>query len=169
MGGFDSEIGWPQYLDEKNTRLQNYFRLVRDNSIVLQKELPLKRSGEQHIPIIDAMENDHQCLLELNIPNKGLISGVADDVVVEVPALVSSRGVQGIQVGELPKKLMLHVINPRINKMEQILYAYTHRDNGSLVLSLLEDNRSRGFEQARALIDELLSQPWNKEAQEYYR
>ena len=126
-------------------------------------------SGEQHIPIIDSIANDKEKILQLNIPNKNSISGIPDDVVVEIPAVVSGRGVQGIHVGTLPKRLMLYVMIPRMMRMEQILQAFKEGDRKSLILALMEDPRTKSYEQARSLVDELLAQPWNAEAARHYR
>ena len=129
----------------------------------------MKKSGEQHIAIIDALENDKECLLELNVENDGLIDWIGDDVIVEIPALVSSKGIQGLRIGRLPGKLMHHVVNPRINRMERVLHAYLQRDRNSLLLSLMEDNRSSNLDNASALLETLLEQPWNESARQHYR
>ncbi len=86
-----------------------------------------------------------------------------------VPAVVSKRGVQAIRVGSLPKRLMLHVMVPRMLRMEQILQAFLEGDRRSLLLMLMEDYGTKEFENAKALIDELLAQPWNTEAFEHYK
>ena len=125
-------------------------------------------SGEQHIPIIDAIANDKEMTLQLNIPNRGSIVGIPDDVVVEIPAVVSGRGIQGVQIGELPKRLMSYVLIPRMRRMEHILQAFVERDRKSLLFMLMEDPRTTSFEQAEALVDELLAQPWNSDAATHY-
>jgi alpha-galactosidase/6-phospho-beta-glucosidase family protein len=53
--------------------------------------------------------------------------------------------------------------------MEQILQAYLERDRESLVLMNMEDPRAKSFDQTQALLDELLSQPWNAEAAKHYK
>ncbi len=125
-------------------------------------------SGEQHIPVIDAIAHDKETVLQLNIPNKGSIMDIPDDVVVEIPAVVSGRGIQGIHVGKLPKRLMSYVMIPRMRRMEHILQAFLEEDRKSLLLLLMEDPRTRSLEQAKALLDELLAQPWNSEAAAHY-
>lgn len=42
-------------------------------------------------------------------------------------------------------------------------------DRKTLVLMLMNDPRTRSFEQAKRLIDTLLAQPWNVEAAAHYR
>jgi alpha-galactosidase len=168
-GGFDSEIGWSIYLEYREKILKKMECLFRDRSASLTKEFPPVPSGEQHIPIIDSVANDKEKILQLNIPNRGAIPGIPDDVIVEIPAVVSGRGIQGIQVGTLPTRLMSYVIMPRMIRMERILQAFLEGDRKSLVLMLMDDPRTESYEKAKALVDELLAQPWNAEAAEHYR
>ena len=133
------------------------------------QELPPQTSGEQHIPFVNAIANDHETTLVLNIPNKGSIEGIPADVLVEVPAVVSGRGVQAVHVGPLPAKLMNNVILKRMSQMESILEAYVDGDRSALILWLMADPRTRSYEQAKGLIDKLLDMPWNLKAKKHYR
>ena len=45
---------------------------------------------------------------------------------------------------------------------------FLERHRESLVLMNMEDPRAKSFDQAQALLDELLSQPWNAEAAKHY-
>ena len=127
-GGFDSEIGWSLYLSSLEEKSKKMRKLADDSSVSLIDEYPSSKSGEQHIIIIDAIANDKESRFQLNIPNNGAIAGIPDDVAVEIPVIVSGRGIQGIQIGELPKDLMLDVMIPRMRRMEQILQAFKERD-----------------------------------------
>ena len=168
-GGFDSEIGWKIYLDRREKILKKMYEFARDPSASLTEEFPPVMSGEQHIPIIDAIANDKEAMLQLNIRNKAAILGIPDDVVVEIPVVVSGRGIQSVHVGKLPRRLMLYVMMPRMRRMEQILQAFIEGDRKSLLLMLLEDPRTKSYEQSKALLDELLAQPWNSEAANHYK
>ena len=168
-GGFDSEIGWTKYLDGKPEAYEKMKGFARDPDVVLTEELPLKVSGEQHIRIIDAIANDKETMLELNIPNNGCINGIPDDVLVEIPVVVSGGGFQGVMVGDFPARVMHNVMIPRWVRMENILEAFLTGDRRPLVLSLMDDGRTQSYEQAKGLIDLLLDQPWNEEAAKHYR
>ncbi|MCD6529710.1 alpha-glucosidase/alpha-galactosidase [Candidatus Bathyarchaeota archaeon] len=168
-GGFDSEVGWSLYLKLREEKLKKLVDLIGDSSISLVREFPPVPSEEQHVPIIDAIANNKRRTLQLNVPNRGLIPGIPDDVVVEVPVVVDGRGLRGIRVERLPKRLMLHVIMPRMRRMEQILQAFREGDRTTLLLMLMEDPRTKSFQQAKALLEELLAQPWNVETRKHYR
>ncbi|MGQ9514474.1 MAG: family 4 glycosyl hydrolase [Thermoproteota archaeon] len=168
-GGFDSKIGWSIYLKERERGLKRMQKIFGTPSTSLTDVFPPVMSGEQHIPIIDAIANDKETILELNIPNRGAISGIPDDVVVEIPVVVSRRGIQGVHVGQLPKRLMLDIMIPRMLRMEKILHAFICGDRKSLLLTILEDHRSQSFERSKALLEKILAQPWNREASKHYR
>jgi len=59
-------------------------------------------NGEQIVSIIDALENDRTGHPQVNVPYRGAPAGIPDDMVVEVPAIVSGRGIQPLHVGALP-------------------------------------------------------------------
>ena len=167
-GGFDSEICWNEYLARKDDQRLAIQEVIKNGTPIIEK-YPLRRSNEQHIRIIEAMETDQYTRLTLNIPNNGCIPGIQDDMLVEVPAMVSARGIQGIKMPAFPSKLMNNVIIPRACRANNILEAYHNGDRDLLVMELMNDHRTRSYEQAKGLIDELLAQEWNKEADEHYR
>jgi alpha-galactosidase len=144
-------------------------RLANDPDVKLTEELPLKGSGEQHIQIIDAVTNNKEMVLQLNIPNDGSIKGLPADALVEIPVVVSGGGVQGVIVGEIPPLVMHNVIVPRWIRMENIHNAYLTGDRRPLLLSLMDDPRTTSYEQAKGLLDTLFDQPWNREAAEHYK
>jgi alpha-galactosidase len=169
QGGFDSEIGWSFYLSRKAQQHKDLAELAKDPDSPLMEMFPLQRSEEQHIDFINAVVNNTGEKLQLNIPNNGSINSVPDDVLVEIPAAVSANGITGDIIGGLPNIVMQQVLIPRWQRMENLHYAFVNRDRKALVLGLAQDHRTRSYEQAEKLIDTLLAQPWNKEAEEHYR
>lgn len=168
-GGFDSEIGWSRYLGNKPKAQEKMATLASTPDSPLLEELPLQASGEQHIQVVDAITNDNELILQLNIPNNGAIAGIPDDVLVEIPAVVNGRGIHGVQVGKMPPLVMNNVLLPRMARMENILDAYLRGDRRPLLLSLMDDPRTQSYDQAKGLLDTLLEQPWNVEANKHYR
>lgn len=103
------------------------------------------------------------------MPNNGSIEGIPDDIFVEIPVLCNANGIHNMKIGKLPYKVMNQVILPRLAAAQSIMDAYEHHDREMLVLMLCADHRTKSYEQAKALVDELLDQPWNKGAKEHYR
>lgn len=167
-GGFDSEIGWKSYLDKKGTKQLNLNEIVASNKSVMEAYRP-SATVEEHIPFIDSMANGSEKILILNVPNRGSIDGLPDDILVEIPVICNGNGIRNVQVGKLPDKLMNGIILPRLARAQSILSAYENRDREMLVLMIAEDHRTTSYEQAKDLVDELLAQPWNEEANKHYQ
>ncbi len=56
---------------------------------------------ERVIPVIDGIVSDSGYEeVAVNIPNKGLISGLPEFIVVEVPGIINKDGIRGIPVGD---------------------------------------------------------------------
>ena len=121
------------------------------------------KTREQQVPIIDALTNDVEGQFQVNVPNNGALPGVADDVVVESPAVINGKGSQPLRVDPLPKKVMLEQLLPTILGMERGLEAYTTGDRRMLLFNALENQQTRSYQQAAAALDELLAQPENEE------
>ena len=168
LGGFDSEIGWQQYLEKLQQNLENIAAAVRDEQRPISEALPLKHSGELQLPLIDSLTNDVERTIQVNVPNNGAIQGIPADVVVEGQAVISGKGIQLLQVGKLPETLMMQVMLPRWILMEQTLSAYLRRDYHLLRTIILEDHRTKSAPQADRLIEEMLAMPHNAEVAHWY-
>jgi len=171
-GGVDSDLGWTWY--KKNhlkASTDKSFRLASDKDVNLLQEFPPDvKSGEQHIQFIDALVNGNKERFVLNIPNKGpIIPGIPEDVVVEVPVTVDRKGMHPEEINPpIPKRIMNMYLAPRMLRMEWALEAFISGDKRILQEILVRDPRTKSFEQAEAVIDEILVLPFNKEMKKHY-
>jgi len=124
---------------------------------------------EQHIPFIDSLANDHDRILTLNVLNNGSISGLPDDILVEIHVRCNAHGIFNLNMGSFPPKIMNNVMLPRLARAENIMDAFARGDRCVLYLMAAEDHRTCSFNQAKNLVDKLLSLPWNEEADKHYR
>jgi 6-phospho-beta-glucosidase len=70
-----------------------------DENTVRDAELGYARLA---LNLIEALVGGEPRTLIVNIPNRGCVSGMAEDAVVEIAARVSRDKVEGIPVGEIP-------------------------------------------------------------------
>jgi alpha-galactosidase len=70
---------------------------------------------------------------------------------------------------KLPRRLMLHVMIPRMLRMEWALEAYLTGNRDLLIEWLLNDPRTKSYRQAEQTVKEILTLPFNKEMAEHYR
>lgn len=65
----------------------------------------VERSVEYGSLIIHSIETDTTRKIYGNVPNRGVISNLPDDCIVEVPCLVDKNGIQPTMIGSLPPQL----------------------------------------------------------------
>jgi alpha-galactosidase len=170
LGGFDSEIGWAQYLQGLERNIQRIREVATDTTQRVTDLVKPERTREIQVPIIDAIANDRPGIFQVNVPNNGAIANIKADVVVEGKALVDSQGARLLHVGYLPGKLMHLVLWPRIAKAERELAAWFHGDYDLLVGTLLiDDHRTRTLEQAERYADAMLALPWNEDLRSHFK
>ncbi len=170
-GGADSDLGWAWYQNRLKASTDKSFKLAADKSINLLQEFPPEvMSGEQHIQFIDSLINGNQERFVLNIPNKGpIIPSIPEDVVVEVPVIVDQKGIHPEEINPpLPKRIIDMYLAPRRLRMEWALEAFVSGDKRILQEILIRDPRTKSFEQAEAVIEEILALPFNKEMKKHY-
>lgn len=162
-GGPDTHLARPVHVERLEKRLAQIQAASGDPGAKMTELFGTERTREQQVPIIDALTNDVEGQFQVNVPNNGALPGVADDVVVEVPAVINGKGIQPLGVDPLPKKVMLEQLLPTILRMERGLEAYRTGDRSMLLFNALENQQTRSYQQAAAALDELLAQPENEE------
>ncbi|MDB5074086.1 MAG: glycoside hydrolase family 4 [Chloroflexi bacterium] len=60
---------------------------------------------ELAIDVMDALYNDRKEVLPVNVPNRGAIPGLPDDLIVEVPGYIDRTGIVPLSHGPLPRHL----------------------------------------------------------------
>lgn len=168
LGGFDAEIGWSHYLKRLSERIDQIWQLIQDPQARLLEAFPPTATIEQQVPIIDALVNNNRGIFQINYPNQGAISGIADDVAIEGPAVIDRDGIRMVPIGALPRQLMLHTLLPRVIDMERTLMAFQSGDRRFLESILLWDHRTRTPEHGMAYLDELMEQPSNQDLKAYF-
>ena len=168
-GGQDTELSWPLYVENLERRIADIARLAQDPQASITKALGASKTREQQVPIIDGLVNDHEGQFQVNVPNHGALEGVADDVVVEVPALVNKKGIQPIHVGSLPPKILLEKILPNVLHMERELLALKTGDRSVLLWHVLDTHPTQSYDQALAVLEDVLAWPGNREMNEHFK
>ncbi len=167
----ESPSGW--YSDYFGWLASNIDRIKRVGDDVNGKVMdsfPPKFSGEVMVPMIEALACDIPRVLVGNIPNSGdFVPGVPRNFAVEIPTLVSKRGIQGIKTDGLPEPLIAHILRDRVASIEVELEAY---ETGSRVLLeqlIMMDPYTRSQEQAAKLVEDILALPFHEEMRQHYR
>ncbi len=173
-GGPDTELARPIFVSNLETVIAAVQQAVEDPRLRLA-ELAAQMlggrttTGEQIVPIIDALVNNHEGCFQVNVPNRGALEGLPDDLVVEVPAIVNQKGIQPLHVGTLPPKIMLEHILPEWLAVERELEAFKTGDRSILLWQVLDHHQTRSYEQAVAVLEDLLAMEGNEEMNKYFK
>jgi len=116
----------------------------------------LKPSGEFAFPIITAeVANRHAFIEAVNIRNDGLLDGLPDWAVVEVPAVAGADGLRGVRLGALPRGVMA-LLNTQATVQDLVVEAAVHGSRDLALQALLADPVVHSATAAEACLDELL-------------
>ena len=116
-----------------------------------------KRSGEIATHIMEATLSDENRWLEaVNIPNKGTIPNLPDDLVVEVPAYANRNGIKGHQMKALPEAVAAIIrLHGSIHKL--IVEAYQEGSKDKLMQAILIEPSVNSYRNAVDMCNEMLS------------
>ena len=141
-----------------------------DATVKLIDVFHAKLSDEPMIPLIEALAYDVQRIVVVNILNDGnFVQGVPMDFEVEIPALVSKRGIQGIHTNRLPQPVISYLLRDRVSSVELELQAYDKGDRRLLLQLIMMDPWTRSEEQAKEFLHDLPALPYHAEMQEHYK
>ncbi len=141
--------GYDFDFDEKfRVRLHKFMKGIGDGTLSIdaafdfpgQGEITIFHpSGEKELEIIKGIEfNTNAYIISVNLPNDGYITNLPNDAIVEVPAMVSGKGVYGIGMGDLPRGIASMCLN-QINIQHLVVDAGVNGDRNLLKQALLLD------------------------------
>jgi alpha-galactosidase len=142
-------------------------RWANDPKTDMVKAVGTEKTREQIVPIMDGLINNHEGYFQVNVPNHGSLTGLPDDLVVEVPAIVNQKGIQPVRVGNLPPKVMFEQILPDWLETERELLAFKTGDRSMLLYGILNHHQTKSYDAAVALLDELMNMDEVKEVEDW--
>lgn len=163
QGGFDSEEGWAQYLQDLERKTKKIELLATHNDMKFSVEFEPVHSDEQIVPLIESIACDIERVYQVNIPNTGhLIEGYPEDIVVECEAVISGAGIRGIHAGRLPSRVIAGAMNPRFIQCELVSEAICSGDLEAFRLLFLMDHETKSMLQVDKLLQEWIGDPRNR-------
>ena len=115
----------------------------------------LKPSGEVAIPIIEALAFDTAIEIDtVNMPNKGCIPGLPEDMVVELPAVVDGLGIHPKKMEPLPEAITT-MIRTQGAIHTLVIEAYAEQSRNKLLQAVLLDPTVSTYHNAVAMINEM--------------
>lgn len=151
LSGYDFELAdfWWRGLMDTVKKIANYEEDAGD--------LVKIRGGEIAFDIICDILQDRNCFREsVNIVNNGCIENLPDNSVVEVPAYVDKKGINGMKLGKLPLPAAA-ICQQQIAIQELSVDAAILGDKKLALQALLLDPVITSLDTAEKILDEFLS------------
>lgn len=113
-------------------------------------------SGEKAFAIIRGITyNTNELIEAVNIPNDGYIRNLAEDAIVEVPAIVSGKGLHGLGMGCLPRGIAA-LCSGQINVQHLVVDAGATGNKDLVMQALLVDPNVPSAKAAEGIYNELM-------------
>jgi alpha-galactosidase len=168
FGGPDTEVARPFYVENLQKRLQQMAEAANNPRARVSEIFGTTKTREQQVPIIDALTHNVAGRFQVNVPNRGTIDGIPDDVVVETQAVIDATGIHPIKPSPLPRKVLLEQVYPFWLDMERNLEAYKGGDLGMLLWEALNNHQTHTYEQAVDALQDLLAMPEHASLRAHY-
>lgn len=113
--------------------------------------------SEGAVELITAVSGNENYYDEtVNIPNRGAIANLPPEAIVEVPALVSGLGVNGIRLGAMPEPIA-ELLRREAALVEMVVETAVSGDRHLALQTLLLDPMINDIGRARAVLDSYLT------------
>lgn len=166
----DPEGWWNWYFHYGEEKVLDIRLTGADSATRVSEHFPPQKSNEVIVPIIESIACDMPRVIIANVFNTGnFVAGVPGDFQVEIPTLVSRRGVQGIQTQPLPAPLQAYILRDRVAPVNVELLAYASHSRELLFELIRMDPWTRSNDQAYRLMEDVLALPYHDEMREWYR
>jgi alpha-galactosidase len=160
---------WERFFTGGERDVAKIAQIGADQQVRVTEHFPPVMSGETVVPLIEALLCDIPRVIISNILNTGdFVPGVPADFQVEVPALVSRCGIQGIQVNPLPTAVQAHLLRDCVAPVNIELAAYQAGDRALLRELVMLDPWTHSAEQADALLNDIFALPYHAALRDHY-
>lgn len=136
------------------------FAELKDPNCVSKPAALAKRGGggysEIALGVIEAMVNDRDRWMVINVPNNGTISFLPDDAVIETGCLVNSSGIHPLKLSSIPDSVWGLVC--AVKNYEQLaVKAAVTGDRRTAYLALMAHPLVRDYGVVKPMLDEMLN------------
>jgi alpha-galactosidase len=166
----DPPAWWEQYFLSGERGVAEIAQVAAEEQMRVTEKFPPRMSGEVMVPIIESIACDIPRVIIGNIANSGeFVPGIPRDFAVEIPTLVSKRGIEGIRTQGLPKPILSHILHDRVATVNLELEAFAQGSREALLQLVQMDPWTRSEQQARDLLNDILAMPSHEALRQHYQ
>ena len=124
----------------------------------IDAELFAKEMYWEHTQLLDILVSEWDNLGQtfyINVPNRGIITNLPADVVVEVPATVDRAGIHPFALGDLPEAV-IPVLAHKTNSLDLIIEAAMEGSRKKAIQAMINDPNVNDISLAHQVVNELI-------------
>ncbi|MHA1110161.1 MAG: family 4 glycosyl hydrolase [Promethearchaeota archaeon] len=153
---------WIRLMEESgksiDRKIRRYHKKLKQGKSPKKSLLNPKPSGEQAIPIIEAIVTGNKLYgSSVNIPNSGLVTNLPQDLVIETPAWIDGDGIHGIEIGDLPKNIA-GLLRIEATIQDLCVEAILQKSKSLAINCLAMDTKVGSVDMAEKIFDDLYEQ-----------
>lgn len=165
----DPDTWFKNYFEESTTNFEKIKKAAYDPDVKAADLVGREASREQIVKLIESIHCDIERVLIVNVLNDRLsVPGLPQDFEVEIPALVSARGIQPIATEPLPKPILAYIYRDRIAPVEMELEAIRTHSKDLLVDLVMMDPFCTSRAQAEGLVNDICNLPYHTEMKAWF-
>jgi alpha-galactosidase len=120
------------------------------------EQADIRPSGELAVPIMEALACGVPRVLEaVNIPNRGSIPNLPDDMIVEAPASADAAGLRAHEMDPLPEGIAA-LLRTQASIHRLLVEAFAEQSKDKLLQALLLDPTVDSYRRAVACVEEMM-------------
>jgi len=120
------------------------------------EEAEIRPSGELAVPIMEALARGVSRTLEaVNIPNRGAIPNLPEDMVVELPASADAAGLRPCQMDPLPEGIAA-LLRTQASIHKLLVEAFDEQSRNKLIQAMLLDPTVDSYRRAVECVEEMM-------------
>lgn len=166
----DPPVRWKAHFKRGEEQVKQIQTISADPGVRVTGHFPPQNSGEVIVPMIESVVRDTPRVITGNVLNTShYVPGIPADFAVEIPTLVSRRGVQGIQSTPLPPAVLAHALHDYVAPVNLELEAFARHSRRLLLELILMDPWTRSERTAQELLEAIMELPYHEEMRAYYQ
>jgi alpha-galactosidase len=112
----------------------------------------------EHTQLLDILVSEQDNLgktFYVNLPNKGMVSNLPDDVILEIPATVDRAGVHPFALGDLPKAVIPTLMH-KVSSLDLIIEAAMEGSRRKAIQAMINDPHFNDITIAEKVVNDLI-------------
>jgi alpha-galactosidase len=151
--------GWViRHVKETYPVLREKMAAIGEDRASIDAESFAKEMAWEHTQLLDILVSQQDDLGQtfyVNVPNRGYVHNLPDDVVVEIPATVDGAGIHPFALGDLPPSILPPLLH-KVSSLDLIIEAAMEGSRHKAIQAFISDPHCTDVDVGASVVNELI-------------